>query len=71
MPNWEHLLSIGNSHGIVMFTAFGILFPLGACLLRAYRGPKVPMIHAIWQIISWALAITGFGMGLYVSKNGG
>jgi hypothetical protein len=66
-----NLHDVGFAHGVIMLIAFGILFPLGGCLLRALHGRNVARIHAYWQSTAWALAIIGFGMGVYIAKEGG
>jgi hypothetical protein len=67
----SNLRDVGLAHGIIMLLAFGVLFPFGSCLLRALNSPRVARLHAYWQSVSWALAIAGFSMGVYIAKEGG
>ncbi|KAL2818333.1 hypothetical protein BJX63DRAFT_71120 [Aspergillus granulosus] len=64
-----HLVpSLVKAHGVVMGTAFGIIFPLGAILLRVIRSKFGVYAHISAQLIGYALMITGLATGVRVGK---
>ncbi|KAJ5888466.1 hypothetical protein N7495_008507 [Penicillium taxi] len=55
-------------HGIVMALAFAVMMPLGALIIRGLKVQGSIWIHAIWQLISWALMIVGLAYGVRVGR---
>ncbi len=40
------------AHGVIMALVFGMLLPLGAAIMHAYRGKGFVWLHGGWQIFS-------------------
>ncbi|KAL3447072.1 hypothetical protein BJX65DRAFT_104167 [Aspergillus insuetus] len=57
-----------KAHGLVMGIAFGIIFPLGAILLRVIRSKYGVYAHISAQLIGYALMIAGLATGIRVGK---
>ncbi len=57
-------------HGIAMCLAFIVGFPFGAFLIRLASFRGLVWIHAGVQLLSYLLAIIGFGLGVYIAKQG-
>ncbi|KAJ0425720.1 hypothetical protein BJY00DRAFT_307863 [Aspergillus carlsbadensis] len=57
-----------KAHGVVMGIAFGIIFPLGAILLRVIRSKYGVYAHISAQLIGYALMIAGLATGIRVGK---
>ncbi|KAL8660411.1 MAG: hypothetical protein Q9202_006576 [Teloschistes flavicans] len=54
-------------HGILMGIAFVIFFPGGAILIRLLHSRNAVWIHAATQLFAYALALSGFGLGVYIA----
>ncbi|KAL2824125.1 hypothetical protein BDW59DRAFT_88444 [Aspergillus cavernicola] len=64
-----HLVpAFAKAHGIVMGVAFGIIFPLGAILLRVIRSKFGVHAHAACQLLGYALMIAGLATGIRIGK---
>ncbi|KAL3469176.1 hypothetical protein BJX99DRAFT_81066 [Aspergillus californicus] len=64
-----HLVpAFAKAHGIVMGVAFGVLFPLGAIILRVIRSKYGVRAHAACQLLGYALMIAGLATGIRVGK---
>ncbi|KAL2833543.1 hypothetical protein BJY01DRAFT_259869 [Aspergillus pseudoustus] len=57
-----------KAHGVVMGIAFGIIFPLGAILLRVIQSKFGVYAHISAQLIGYALMIAGLATGIRVGK---
>ncbi|KAJ4991538.1 integral membrane protein [Stagonosporopsis vannaccii] len=57
-------------HGIFASLAFLVFFPAGAIVMRVGGFSNVLKVHIAIQILSWALFITAFGLGLYYGITG-
>lgn len=57
-------------HGIFASLAFLVFFPVGAIVIRVGRFSSALKVHIAIQILSWALFITSFGLGLYYGITG-
>ena len=55
------------AHGTIMGLAFALLFPSGAILIRVLSFPGLVWVHAGLQILAYALAIAGMGLGIYIA----
>ena len=55
------------THGTVMGLAFAFLFPVGAIIIRTASFRGAVYIHAATQAFAYALAIVGFGLGIYIA----
>ncbi|KAL4970414.1 cytochrome b561 domain-containing protein [Aspergillus stella-maris] len=64
-----HLVpAFAKAHGLVMGIAFGIIFPLGAILLRVFRSKYSVYVHIFFQLIGYVLMIAGLATGIRVGK---
>ncbi|KAL4956805.1 hypothetical protein BDW69DRAFT_192160 [Aspergillus filifer] len=64
-----HLVpAFAKAHGLVMGVAFGIIFPLGAILLRVFQSKYSVYVHVIFQVIGYVLMIAGLATGIRVGK---
>jgi hypothetical protein len=52
-----------TAHGFLMAISFGILFPLGAILVRSGR----ISVHGPWQILTYTAVLAGFGIGVWMA----
>ena len=68
-PLQAELTMIKMAHGSIMGIAFGLLFPVGAILMRLHGKKNTWAIHAGIQISAYALSIAGLGTGIYLAKN--
>ncbi|KAI9763461.1 MAG: hypothetical protein M1840_000475 [Geoglossum simile] len=59
------LQSIRTAHCIVMSLTFLVLLPIGAILMRVLSFPSLVYIHAIAQLFSLTLALSGFALGVW------
>ena len=55
------------THGTVMGFAFAFLFPLGAILIRVASFRGLIWVHAAIELLAYALALVGLGLGIYVA----
>ena len=73
MPPWmakiNKLIKIRTAHGAIMSIVFVLLFPTFASLIHLLP-PSNPVvkIHASLQAMSAALTISGFGLGIYLTR---
>ncbi|KAI9707917.1 MAG: hypothetical protein M1820_004336 [Bogoriella megaspora] len=67
--NMERSRNIMIAHGVMASLAFVILMPFGAIGVRLFSFPGAIWLHAAWQILSYALYIVAFGMGVWMAKN--
>ncbi|KAL4941770.1 hypothetical protein BDV06DRAFT_175991 [Aspergillus oleicola] len=64
-----HLVpAFAKAHGLVMGIAFGIVFPLGAILLRLFRSKYSVYVHIAFQLVAYVLMIAGLAIGIRVGK---
>ena len=56
-----------EAHGITMSLAFVVLFPLGALTIRFMSMRGIVWIHASAQLFAYAVALAGFGMGVWIA----
>ncbi|KAF2214674.1 hypothetical protein CERZMDRAFT_57181 [Cercospora zeae-maydis SCOH1-5] len=58
------------AHAVLATIAFGFLFPAGGILIRlaSFRGLWV--VHAVWQLLAYALYIAAFALGVYLVRTG-
>lgn len=57
------------AHATLMIVVFVILFPLFALLLHVFPSSNIVNIHASMQLVTLALAITGFGIGISMAQS--
>ncbi|MCJ1463566.1 hypothetical protein MMC07_002174 [Pseudocyphellaria aurata] len=57
------------AHGAVMGLAFALLFPLGSILIRVFSFSGLIWVHAATQMVAYALAIAGLGLGVWIALN--
>ena len=50
-----------------MGLAFALLFPSGAIVVRLFSFKGLVWVHAGAQMLAYALAIAGLGLGIYIS----
>ncbi|KAK6540260.1 hypothetical protein TWF694_009074 [Orbilia ellipsospora] len=63
IPKWQ------KTHAILMGTAFAVLFPLGAIILRVLPSGQKVHLHMIIQGSAFIIAIAGLGYGVMLGKN--
>ncbi|KAL4975642.1 hypothetical protein BDW66DRAFT_151756 [Aspergillus desertorum] len=64
-----HLVpAFAKAHGVAMGVAFGIIFPLGAILLRVIQSKYGVYAHISCQLLAYALMIAGLATGIRVGK---
>ena len=52
------------AHGGIMSIAFVLLFPLSALTIRLFHFKGIVWVHAGLQLFAFAVALSGFGLGL-------
>lgn len=55
------------AHGTLMGLAFALLFPSGSLFIRLFSFPGLVWVHAALQVFTYALAIAGLGLGVYIA----
>ena len=60
-------LRIKIVHGIFMGSAFALLFPTGAIIMRMLKHRHTAWIHGAWQAMAYVVAIVGFGTGVWLA----
>lgn len=55
------------AHGVMMGVAFGILFPMGAIVLRMFNFKGLIWFHAGWQILAYIISLAAFGLGVWMA----
>lgn len=50
-----------------MGLAFALLFPSGAIMIRLFSFKGLVWVHAGTQMLAYALAIVGLGLGIYIA----
>jgi hypothetical protein len=55
------------AHGVVISLAVVVFLPIGAILVRAINSPRIIEYHAIFQMFSFAVLLTGFALGVWLS----
>lgn len=55
------------AHGILMGLAFALLFPTGSFLIRLLSFRGLVWVHAAFQMFTYAIALAGLGLGVYIS----
>ncbi|MCJ1409984.1 hypothetical protein MMC19_004069 [Ptychographa xylographoides] len=55
------------AHGIIMSLAFLIFFPFGALTVRFLSVKGTVWIHAVSQLLAYALALAGMGIGVWLA----
>ena len=68
---YEYAERLIKVHGAVMGLAFAFFFPAGALIIRARNVRHLVWIHAVWQVLAICLALTGLGIGLWVTLQWG
>ncbi|KAL4997818.1 hypothetical protein BDV10DRAFT_185815 [Aspergillus recurvatus] len=64
-----HLVpAFAKAHGVAMGIAFGIIFPLGAILLRVIQSKYGVCAHIACQLLAYVLMIAGLATGIRVGK---
>ena len=64
-----HLVpTFAKAHGVAMGIAFGIIFPLGAILLRVLQLKYGVYAHIGCQLLAYVLMIAGLATGIRVGK---
>ncbi|KAL4984656.1 hypothetical protein BDW68DRAFT_190336 [Aspergillus falconensis] len=64
-----HLVpAFAKAHGVTMGIAFGIIFPLGAILLRVIQSKYGLYAHIACQLSAYILMIAGLATGIRVGK---
>ncbi|RDW90123.1 cytochrome b561 domain-containing protein [Aspergillus mulundensis] len=64
-----HLVpAFAKAHGVAMGIAFGVIFPLGAILLRVIRSKYGLYAHIGCQLLAYVLMIAGLATGIRVGK---
>ncbi|KAL3436639.1 hypothetical protein BDV09DRAFT_193771 [Aspergillus tetrazonus] len=64
-----HLVpTFAKAHGVAMGIAFGIIFPLGAILLRVVQSKYGVYAHIGCQLLAYVLMIAGLATGIRVGK---
>ncbi|MBA7492110.1 hypothetical protein ES702_02659 [subsurface metagenome] len=67
---WHPNDSIPIAHSVLASTAFLVLFPIGAIVMRVTELHRLVWLHAGVQIASYAVLFAAFGMGLHVATTG-
>jgi hypothetical protein len=55
------------AHGICMGLVFAVFFPLGGSILHFLDFRGLIWFHARWQLFSYAIALAGLGMGIWIA----
>ena len=55
------------AHGTIMGAAFALFFPIGAVVIRLFSFPGLVWVHAATQMFSYAVAVVGMGLGIYIA----
>ena len=55
------------AHGICMGLVFAVFFPFGGSILRSLNFRGLVWFHAGWQLFSYAIALAGLGMGIWIA----
>lgn len=58
-----------KAHAIIMILVFVIFFPSFALMLRIVPSSKIVYFHAFFQLLTLALAIAGFGIGISMARS--
>ena len=67
-PLFAKMSKVRTAHAVLMPLAVVFWFPLGVILLRLLKVKNIVRWHAIWQSFGLVLHITGFGLGVWLSK---
>lgn len=55
------------AHGALMSLAFALFFPSGSILMRLFSFRGLVWVHAAFQMFTYAMALAGLGLGVYIS----
>ena len=55
------------AHGTLMGLAFALFFPSGSLLIRLFSFRGLVWVHAAFQMFTYALALAGLGLGIYIA----
>jgi hypothetical protein len=55
------------THGVMMAVCFTTLFPMGGILLRVLNIKHIAWFHGIWQTVTYLLALSAFGIGVWMA----
>lgn len=55
------------AHGICMGLVFAVFFPLGGSILHSLNFRGLIWFHSGWQLFSYAIALAGLGMGIWIA----
>jgi hypothetical protein len=55
------------AHGVVISLAVVVFLPMGAIFVRTINSPRIIEFHAIFQMFSFAVLLTGFALGVWLS----
>lgn len=55
------------AHGTIMGLAFAIFFPIGGIIIRVLSFRGLIWVHAGLQLLTYALALAGMGLGVYIA----
>ncbi|KAF1816617.1 hypothetical protein P152DRAFT_464116 [Eremomyces bilateralis CBS 781.70] len=58
------------AHGVLGCLAFGVLFPVGAIIIRILSFPGLIWLHAGLQVLTWLVFVACFGLGIYMATTG-
>lgn len=56
-------------HGILAATAMVVLFPVGSVIVRVVPGRFAVWVHAVFQMLAWAVYVAAVGVGIYLFEN--
>lgn len=63
----EKLKQIILAHGVMACLAWVVLAPVGAVLLRSFKGTTATYIHGIWQILTYSVYTVAVGLGIWMA----
>lgn len=55
------------AHGTILGLAFAIFFPIGGIIIRVLSFRGLIWVHAGLQMLTYALALAGMGLGVYIA----
>lgn len=62
-------IEITVAHAVLGLLAFGLFFPLGSILLRTLPHRGTVWLHAGWQLLTLAMAVTSMGIGVRMVRD--
>lgn len=55
------------AHGTILGLAFALFFPIGGIIIRVLSFRGLIWVHAGLQMLTYALALAGMGLGVYIA----